>query len=652
MKKSVNTVRSLAIDSIEKANSGHPGICMGAAPMAYTLFNHHLITDNKNPNWINRDRFVLSAGHGSALLYSLLHLSGFGLTIQDLKQFRKAGSKTPGHPENFETKGVDISTGPLGQGFASAVGLAMAEKYLAAKINKSGYDIIDHNVFVLCGDGDLMEGISYEAASLAGHHKLEKLIVLFDSNAISLDGQLNISFSENINKRFKSQGWEVIVVKDGEDTRDINDAINRAKKSTVPTLIEIKTVIGQGANEKAGTSAAHGAPLGEAELSYAKTQYGVSQEPFHVEMEVYEDFEENIIARGHDKHLEWELMVSKFEREYQKEAFFLRRLEKNESIDFIMPTFTDGVASRIASQHAIQQIAEIDELFLGGSADLSCSNNTIIKTDGKFGIDSDTDRNIFFGVREFAMGAILNGMALHSGLKVYGSTFMVFSDYLKPAIRLAALMKLPVTYVFTHDSIAVGEDGPTHQPIEQLAMFRSMPNTNVIRPCDANETQAAWKLAYESTSTPTILSLTRQNLPQISSECAATVYENVKRGAYVIYETKQYERIIIASGSEVSLAMEVAKELEKLNINCRVVSMPCQEFFDAQDESYRNEILPPHIRTRYAIEMASSFGWEKYTFLSSNIFGIDRFGMSGNVDEVRELLNYTANDIVNKIVNN
>ncbi len=651
MKKSVNTVRSLAIDSIEKANSGHPGICMGAAPMAYTLFNHHLITDTKNPNWINRDRFVLSAGHGSALLYSLIHLSGFGLTIQDLKQFRKAGSKTPGHPENFETKGIDISTGPLGQGFASAVGLAMAEKFLAAKINKKDYNIIDHNVFVICGDGDLMEGISYEASSLAGHHKLEKLVVLYDSNDISLDGELSVSFSENINKRFEAQGWEVFTVLDGEDTLAISEAIRRAKKSSSPTLIEIKTVIGYGADKKAGTSAAHGAPLGKEELKYAKEQYEISQEPFHVDIEVYEDFEENIISRGNEKHLEWKEMVSKFEREYQKEAFFLKRLEKNKAVDFIMPTYTDNVASRIASQYAIQQIAEIDELFLGGSADLSCSNNTIIKTDGKFGIDSDVDRNIFFGVREFAMGAILNGMALHSGLKVYGSTFMVFSDYLKPAIRLAALMKLPVTYVFTHDSIAVGEDGPTHQPVEQLAMFRSMPNTNVIRPCDANETQAAWKLAYESTETPTILALTRQNLPQISSECGSTVLANVKRGGYIIYETKNYERIIIASGSEVAMAIEVAKELEKLNINSRVVSMPCQEFFDVQPEAYRNEVLPPHIRTRYAIEMASSFGWEKYTFHSKNVFGIDRFGMSGNADEIMELLNYTVNDIVNEIVN-
>jgi transketolase len=649
MLKSVNTVRSLAIDAIEKANSGHPGICMGAAPMGYAIFNDNLKTNPKNPEWINRDRFVLSAGHGSALLYSLLHLSGFDVTIDDLKAFRQVGSKTPGHPESFETAGVDVSTGPLGQGITMAVGIAMAEKFLSEKLNKPNYDIIDHYTYVLCGDGDLMEGISYEAASLAGHLGLEKLIVLYDSNNISLDGELSLSFSEDVKKRFEAQNFEVIIVEDGEDLVAINAAINQAKQSNKPTLIEVKTVIGYGSDKKAGTSAAHGAPLGDVELSYAKNSYDMPQEPFYVETSVYEDFHSKIGVRGSNANQQWDELVNKFTKEYPNEAKLLTRLIKNEKVELDMNAYTDEVATRISSNHAINQVASQDELFLGGSADLSCSNNTIINNDNKFGIESDSGRNIFFGVREFAMGAILNGMAIHSSLSVYGSTFLVFSDYLKPAIRLASLMSLPVTYVFTHDSIAVGEDGPTHQPVEQLAMFRSLPNINVIRPCDANETQAAWKLAYESKKTPTVLALTRQNLPQISATDFATVYNNVAHGAYVIHEETDFDRVIVATGSEVELAIDVAKELFDNGIKCRVVSMPCQELFNQQTKTYQESVIPSGLET-YAIECLSPFGWERYTKNSENIFGIETFGLSGNIDDVKARLKFTKADIVGKIL--
>lgn len=642
MLKSINTIRTLAIDSIEKANSGHPGICMGAAPMAYSVFNQNLKTNPQKPNWINRDRFVLSAGHGSALLYSVLHLAGYGLTIEDLKNFRQLGSKTPGHPESFETAGVDVSTGPLGQGVTTAVGLAMAERYLSAKLNKEDMNVIDHYTYVICGDGDLMEGISYEASSLAGHLGLEKLIVLYDSNDISLDGELSVSFSENVQDRFKAQNWDVHLVEDGEDLEAINAAINAAKASDKPSLIEVKTVIGYGADKKAGTNAAHGAPLGESELAHAKNTYGVEATPFTVDEDVYADFQNGIIANGEKEYAKWEEMLVKYEAQYPEDFKKLQRLISGEALEVNMEAVNEDIATRVASHKAINQLAKQDDLFLGGSADLSGSNNTTITTDKKFIIDGDTERNIYFGVREFAMGAIANGMAIHSNLKVFVSTFMVFSDYLKPAIRLASLAKLPVTYVFTHDSVMVGEDGPTHQPIEQIAMFRSLPNLNLIRPADANETQAAWKLAYESKETPTVLSLTRQNLRPVSGEDIDAVYENVKKGAYVIYETNaDFDKVIVATGSEVALALDTVKILEEQGQSVRVVSMPCQEMFDAQDTEYKTSVLPTDVTT-YAVELLSPFGWEKYTGSSERVFGINRFGMSAPGNQVLETLGFTA----------
>ncbi len=649
MIQSINTVRSLAIDAIENANSGHPGICMGAAPMAYTLFNHEMKINPSNSNWINRDRFVLSAGHGSALLYSLLHLSGFDLSLDDLKQFRQLDSKTPGHPENFLTDGVDFSTGPLGQGLAMAVGSAMAERYLSSKVNTKDYNIIDHNTFVLCGDGDLMEGISYEACSLAGHLKLNKLVVLYDSNDISLDGELNLSFSEDIERRFRAMNWNYIKVADGEDTKAISKAIKKAKKSHRPTLIEVKTVIGQGANEKAGKSAAHGAPLGEAELNFAKEQYGVSLEPFTVTEDVYEDFKDNVVKNGKLAQVEWDAMVEEFASAHPEKYELLLQAQGENFKEISIDAYNENVASRVSSQHAINQIAALDELFIGGSADLSGSNNTTIKSDGKFILDGDDQRNIYFGVREFAMGAITNGIALHSSLNTFCSTFMVFSDYLKPAIRLSSLMGIGNTFVFTHDSVAVGEDGPTHQPVEQIAMFRALPNLNLIRPCDANETQAAWMIAHSSTKTPTVLSLTRQNLEPVSNSDLDITLKNVSKGGYAIKDCANPTKLLLASGSEVKLALDVAEILEANGEAVKVVSMPCQELFDMQDDAYKASVLNAGVDT-YAIEMLSPFGWAKYTLDANKVFGVETFGASGNVLDVMNKIGFTKDDIANKIL--
>lgn len=633
--KNVNTLRALAIDTVQGANSGHPGICMGAAPMAYTLFREFMNVNVEDTNWINRDRFVLSAGHGSALLYSLMHLVGYGdVKMEDLKKFRTLNSKTPGHPENFETKGIDATTGPLGQGIATAVGMAMAQRYTASLV---GEDIIDHHTFVLCGDGDLQEGISYEACSYAGHNKLNKLVIMYDSNDITLDGKLSDNFSENIEGRFTAQGWNYIRVNDGEDLVAIKDAITNAKNSDKPTLIEVKTIIGHGSPNKQGTSSSHGAPLGEEEILLVKENYNLPMDKFNVDSDVYADFA-NIQERGLKAYEAWNEKVAKLDAD---KLAILKRLQNKEKVVLDMAENKETIATRIGSQFAINQIASQDNLFIGGSADLSCSNNTIIKTDGKFLIDNDSERNIFFGIREFAMGAMVNGMTLHSGLTIFGSTFMVFSDYLKPAIRLAALMELPVIYPFTHDSIAVGEDGPTHQPIEQLSMFRSMPNTNVFRPCDANETQAAWQVAYESTKTPSILSLTRQNLENVTADSYADVLANFKKGAYVILDCDNVERILIASGSEVKLAIDVAKKLG----NTRVVSMPCQELYDMQSAEYKEEILPRNIDKTY-IELGATNGNYKY---ANNVIGMDTFGRSGEASTVLSYFDFTVDKIAERI---
>lgn len=654
--KAINTIRTLSIDAIEKANSGHPGLPMGAAPMAYTLFTDFMNHNPKNSKWFNRDRFILSAGHGSMLLYSLLHLCGYDVTIDDIKSFRQFKSRTPGHPEVLDTDGVEATTGPLGQGVAMAVGMAMAEAHLAAKYNKENFPIIDHYTYSLVGDGDIMEGISHEAASLAGHLGLGKLIVLYDSNDISLDGDLNKAYSDNVQKRFEAYNWQFIRVEDGNDVEEIRKAIQQAKENKdQPTLIEIKTIIGYGSPNKSNSSASHGAPLGEEEVKLTKEYYKWDYEPFYVAEDVYKHFEEKVVERGKQKEAEWNELFEQYKAKYPELGKELEIAMNNElpaGWDENLPTYEAGkdvLATRKASGDMINAFAKTVPNLFGGSADLASSNNTLMKDEADFTKESYDGRNIWFGVREFAMGAALNGMALHGGLKVYGGTFFVFSDYLRAAIRLSAIMKTPVTYVFTHDSIAVGEDGPTHEPVEHLASLRAMPNVSVIRPADGNETQAAWRLALESADKPTALVLTRQGLPTLENT-AERALEGVKRGAYVVSDGEgEPDAILLATGSEVSLAIEAQKELAKENINVRVVSMPSWDRFEQQDESYKEEVIPSHIKKRVAIEMGSSLGWHKYVGDEGKVMSVDTFGASGKGDIVVKEYGFTVENVVQHV---
>ncbi|MBB6452823.1 transketolase [Salirhabdus euzebyi] len=652
--KSINTIRTLAIDAVEKANSGHPGMPMGAAPMAYKLWTDFMNHNPKNAEWFNRDRFVLSAGHGSMLLYALLHLSGYEVTMDDIKNFRQWGSNTPGHPEFGHTHGVEATTGPLGQGFAMAVGMALAESHLAAKYNKDQFNVVDHYTFSICGDGDLMEGISHEASSLAGHLKLGKLVVLYDSNDISLDGDLDRSFSENVEERFKAYGWQVIRVEDGTDLNEIGKAIEEAKKNTEqPTLIEVKTVIGFGAPNKSGKSDAHGAPLGEAEIKLTKTHYDWEHEEFHVPTEVYEDFKQKVAEKGAQKESDWNDLFGKYKEAYPELAKELDDAIHNrlpDGWDQDMPTYEvgkDSPATRAASGDALNAIAKKVPYFLGGSADLAGSNKTTIKNEEDLTFQNYAGRNIWFGVREFAMAAALNGMALHGGLKAFVGTFFVFSDYLRPAVRLSALMNLPVTYVFTHDSVAVGEDGPTHEPIEQLPAFRAMPHLSTIRPADGNETNAAWRLAVESEDQPHALVLTRQGLPTLEGT-NEKAYEGVKKGAYVLSkaEKEKADLLLLASGSEVHLAVLAQQELKTKGIEASVVSMPSWDRFEKQSPAYKNEVLPKEVKKRVAIEMASPFGWERYTGDEGTVIGIDTFGASAPGEKIIEEYGFTVENVV------
>ncbi|MFB7034002.1 transketolase [Bacillus altitudinis] len=655
--KSIATIRTLSIDAIEKANSGHPGMPMGAAPMAYALWTNHLNVSPQNPNWFNRDRFVLSAGHGSMLLYSMLHLSGYNLSIEDLKQFRQWGSKTPGHPEFGHTEGVDATTGPLGQGIAMAVGMALAERHLAETYNKDNFNVVDHYTYSICGDGDLMEGISSEAASLAGHLGLGRLIVLYDSNDISLDGDLDRSFSENVKTRFEAMNWEVLYVKDGNNIDEVTAAIEKAKQSTdKPTLIEVKTTIGFGSPNRAGTSGVHGAPLGSEEAKLTKEAYSWTfEEDFHVPSEVYDHFKTAVKDAGQKKEAAWNELFEQYEKEYPELAAQLKLAIEGklpENWDQEVPVYEAGssLASRASSGEVLNGIAKQVPFFIGGSADLAGSNKTTIKDTTDFGRENYAGRNIWFGVREFAMGAALNGMALHGGLRVFGGTFFVFSDYLRPAIRLAALMGLPVTYVFTHDSIAVGEDGPTHEPVEQLASLRAMPNLSVIRPADGNETAAAWKIAVSSTNKPTALVLTRQNLPTID-QAPEKAYEGVEKGGYVVVEAAdaQPEALLLASGSEVGLAIEAQKALEKEGIRVSVVSLPAWDRFDEQSDEYKESVLPKAVRARVAIEMGASLGWERYTGLDGDVIAIDKFGASAPGETIIEKYGFTVSNVVSRV---
>ena len=648
--RSINTIRMLSVDQIESAKSGHPGICMGAAPMAYTLFTKQLNINPNDSNWFNRDRFVLSAGHGSALLYSMLHLSGFDVTIDDLKQFRKLNSRTPGHPEVNHTHGVEATSGPLGQGLAQAVGFAMAEKHLAGKYNKENLNIIDHYTYSIVGDGDLMEGVANESLSLAGHLGLGKLIVLYDSNDICLDGNLSTSFSENVLEKVKGMNWHTIRVENGDTDIDaINAAIEEAKKVLdKPTLIEIKTTIGYGAPNKGGTNGVHGAPLGKDEYELTKQKLGWEFETFTVPQDVKEEFNRNVIERGNNTQNRWNKLFEQYKNEYKEEYDELISAingEVNIDFDKVMPLYKKGesVSTRNASGFAMNALTKSYKNLFGGSADLAHSNMTYLKDEGDFRADNPKGKNIWFGVREFGMSAAGNGIMLHGGLKSFVSTFFVFSDYLKPAIRMSAIEKLPLTYVLTHDSIAVGEDGPTHEPIEQLAGLRAIPNVNVIRPADAHETNAAWQIALEAKDAPTVLVLTRQN---IAVNADFYCIDNVKKGGYIIENAKEEAVLqIVATGSEVALAIEAKKALEEEGIYVDVVSMPSFNLFDKQSCDYKKSVLKPDVR-KLGVEMASSFGWHKYV---DETLCIDTFGASGNGDEVMKQFGYTKENLIKKV---
>lgn len=650
----IDTIRALSIDAIEKANSGHPGLPMGAAPMAYTLWTRHLNFNPQSKDFFNRDRFILSAGHGSALLYSLLHVSG-SLELEELKQFRQWGSKTPGHPEYRHTDGVEVTTGPLGQGFAMSVGMALAESHLAGKFNRDQFNIVDHYTYVLASDGDLMEGISHEAASFAGHNQLDKLIVLYDSNDISLDGDLDKSFSEDTKQRFEAYGWNYILVENGNDLDEIDNAITQAKSQQGPTIIEVKTIIGFGSPNKAGSNGVHGAPLGEEERALTFKEYGLDPEKrFNVPEDVYEIFKSTMLKRANENEEAWNNMLKNYSEAYPElaEEFKLAMSGKlpNHYVN-ALPEYdlNHSGASRADSGEIIQKLSEFVPSFFGGSADLAGSNKSNVKEAKDYNKDTPEGKNVWFGVREFAMGAAVNGMAAHGGLHPYAATFFVFSDYLKPALRLSSIMGLNSTFIFTHDSIAVGEDGPTHEPIEQLAGLRAIPNMNVIRPADGNETRVAWEVALESEQTPTSLVLTRQNLPTLDVD-KQTVENGVRKGAYIVFETEQQlEYLLLASGSEVNLAVEAAKELEQQGKGVQVISMPNWYAFEQQSSEYKESILPSDVTKRIAIEMASPLGWHKYVGIEGKVIGIDSFGASAPGDLVVEKYGFTKENILKQV---
>ncbi|MEV5026246.1 transketolase [Paenibacillus sp. LPE1-1-1.1] len=657
---SIDTIRTLAIDSIEKAKSGHPGMPMGAAPMGYQLFAKNMKHNPSNPTWVNRDRFVLSAGHGSMLLYSLLHLSGYDLPLEELQNFRQWGSLTPGHPEFGHTAGVDATTGPLGQGIAMAVGMAIAEAQLGATYNKEGHDLINHFTYSICGDGDLMEGVSHEAASFAGHLQLGKLVVLYDSNDISLDGELSLSYSESVQKRFEGYGWQVLRVEDGNDLEALTKAVAEAQADlSKPTLIEVKTVIGYGSPNKGGKgghAGPHGSPLGADETKLTKQAYGWSEDlQFHVPDEVRAHFAD-VKSSGEQANAQWDAAFAAYKAAFPELAAQFELAISGalpEGWDADLPAYKVGdsaVSTRVASGNALNGLAKNVPTIFGGSADLESSTMTHLKGLTQFKPGSYDGRNLYYGVREFGMAAAMNGIALHSGLKVFGGTFFVFTDYLRPAVRLAALMKLPVVYVLTHDSIAVGEDGPTHEPIEQLASIRIIPDLTVIRPADANETSAAWAYAVENTGNPVALVLTRQNLPILEGTVDG-VHENLRRGAYVVSDAAngKPQAQILATGSEVQLAVAAQKALAEEGIQVRVISMPSWDLFEKQSKEYKNSVILPEVKARLAIEMAHPFGWERYTGDQGDILAIDRFGASAPGDRVIKEYGFTVENVVSKV---
>jgi transketolase len=648
-KETIDAIRSLSIDMTNQANSGHPGMPLGSAPLGYTLFKEMKINPKK-PTWFDRDRFVLASGHASALLYSLLHLSGYNLTIDDLKHFRQLNSLTPGHPEAFLTPGVDATTGPLGQGVAMALGMALSEKVLAQKYNKADITVVDHYTYVLCGDGDMQEGVTSEASQLAAHWGLGKLIVFYDSNDVTLDGELSQTSSESVKLRYEAYGWQYILVDDGNDVEQIAQALEAAQLNLErPTLIEVKTIIGYG-SAKQGTNAVHGAPLGVDDGLNAKKKYGCSTKEFDVPNSVYDSFTYDKLVNGAKAYKTWQQQLKTYKTAYPKEYAELQDVINNDfKVDFSGYDFKDvgfKQATRNSNKEAINYIANKLPTFMGGSADLSHSVMSNIDDSELFSKDNIAGRNINYGIREFAMGAINNGVLLHGGIKIFGGTFLVFADYMKPAVKLAALMQIPTIFVYTHDSIAIGEDGPTHEPIEQLAMFRAMPNVNVIRASDANEAAAGWSIAINSTKTPTVLVFSRQDLVVHEN----SNLDNVRKGAYIAYhENKTIDALLIATGSEVNLAIAAAKKLKGEKIDVRVVSMPSRELFEQQTKKYINEIIPPKVKKRLVIEMASSFGWQKYALKDNQIMAIDTYGLSAPGDQVVDAFGFTVANVVARI---
>lgn len=642
----IDQIRCLGIDMIAAANSGHPGVVLGAAPILYTLYAHHLRFDPKNPSYFNRDRFVMSAGHGSALLYSILHLAGFDIGLDDLKNFRQIDSKTPGHPEYGVTPGVDATTGPLGQGIAMGVGMAMAEANLRSRYNTEENKVIDYNTYVFCGDGDLMEGISYEAASLAGTLKLNKLIILYDSNNISLDGETSLTFTDNVSMRFIALGFNVITVSDGENYEAISKAIEEAKRSTDrPTLIEIKTVIGKHSVME-GTNAVHGTPLTKEDISAIKEKLGVRDIPFAISQNICDDFRYFIEKRCNDLSTEFSDKLAKLSTKEIEELEYLMNNDKSISVtDFIYdPPLEKAESPRDTSSKILNSISLNNPNIIGGSADLFASNKTYIKDGGNFSSSNYLGKNIYFGVREHAMGAILNGLAL-TGFRPYGSTFLSFSDYMRPSIRMAAMMDLPVTYIFTHDSISVGEDGPTHQPVEQLLDLRSIPNVDVFRPADANEVIGTYLAISEKKSGPSAIALSRNKLPILETTRA----KDVEKGGYVVFEPeRKADGIIISTGEEVHIAIEVAQRLKVKGIDIRVVSMPNLNRFIKQDSEYIDEVLPVEIR-KIVIETGSSLAWNCLIFNNKYIISLDKFGASGKKDDVYKKFGFDVDSLERKV---
>lgn len=650
--KSVNAIRVLAADTVQKANSGHPGMPLGSAAMAYELWANHLTHNPKNPKWVNRDRFILSAGHASSLLYSLLHLFGYGLTIEDMKNFRQDNSLTPGHPEYGHTVGVEATTGPLGAGMGMAVGMAMAQAHMAATFNTEDYNVIDHYTFVLGGDGCMEEGISSEAFSLAGTLGLSKLIVLYDSNNITIEGNTDLAFTEDVNKRMEAFGFQTLTVEDGNNLEEISKAIELAKsEKTKPSFITVKTKIAFGCPAKEGSESSHGSPLGEENVKALRDNLGwEEQEAFVIPQDVYDNFAQKA-KKGQEAEDNWNKLFKAYCEKYpEKKALWDKYFaviddEKLLNCDEFWSYEDKPQATRSLSGNMINRLAKIMPNFWGGSADLGPSNKTVIKDGGSFSKNNYLGRNIHYGVREFAMAAIANGITLYGGTKTFVGTFFVFSDYLKPMARLAALMKIPVTYVLTHDSIGVGEDGPTHETIEQLAMLRAMPNINVFRPADAIETAAAWYSAITSKNTPTVLALSRQNLPQIEGSSKEAL-----KGGYIIAESikAKPDAIIIASGSEVSLAVDAKKELMEKGFDIRVVSMPCMDIFEQQSDEYKEKILPQTVEKRLVVEAGSSICWGKYLGFKGKSVTIDTFGASAPANVLFKKYGFTVENVVNK----